>query len=114
MLVQPVLQAALEQHGYRTDCYTDPVEAYNNFRDGVYDLVLLDIKMPELDGFLLYRKIRKTDNRVKICFLTASEFYYEQFRKEKGFGDFNQESFLAKPIEIKDLVHAIRKLLESE
>jgi len=113
MLVQPVLQAALEQHGYRTDCYTDPVEAYNNFRDGVYDLVLLDIKMPELDGFLLYQKIRKTDSRVKICFLTASEFYYEQFRKEQGFTDLNQEFFLRKPIEIDDLINATKKFLES-
>ena len=61
----------------------DPALAYKNFRKGLYDLVLLDIKMPEVDGFQLYQKVRKTDRRVKIIFLTASEYYYEQFRKEQ-------------------------------
>ena len=108
------LSAGLEQNGFRTDSYTDPVLAYRNFRDHLYDLVILDIKMPVVDGFLLYQKIRNTDNRIKICFLTASEYYYEQFRKESGFSEFKQESFLKKPIEIEDLVHAINKLLQSE
>jgi CheY-like chemotaxis protein len=82
-------------------------------RDGQYDLVLLDIKMPEVDGFQLYQKIRKNDSRIKICFLTASEFYYERFRKERGFGEFKQESFLKKPIQIDYLIHAINKLMGS-
>jgi DNA-binding response OmpR family regulator len=84
----------LQQNGFRTETYDDPVTAYKNFRDGVYDLVLLDIKMPIVDGFLLYQKIRRTDKRVKICFLTASEFYRERFRKEQGFDGFDQESLL--------------------
>jgi len=107
------LSKALEQNGFKTDPYTDPVLAYKNFREGLYDLVLLDIKMPVIDGFLLYQKIRKTDSRIKICFLTATEFFHEQIRQEHGLGGFNQESFLRKPIEIEDLVHAIRKLLKS-
>jgi CheY-like chemotaxis protein len=68
--------------------------------------------MPVFDGFLLYQKIRKTDSRIKICFLNATEYFYEQIRKELGIGDFKQELFLRKPIEIEDLVHAINKLLE--
>jgi len=68
--------------------------------------------MPEVDGFHLYQK-RETDSRVNIIFLTASEYYYEQFRKEKGFNKFEQELFSRKPIETEDLVHAIEKLLES-
>ena len=106
------LRVALEQNGFKTDSYTNPALAYENFRDGQYDLVLLDIKMPEVDGFQLYQKIRKNDSRIKICFLTASEFYYEQFRKEQGFDNFKQEIFLRKPIETEDLVQAINKLLE--
>jgi DNA-binding response OmpR family regulator len=106
------LSTALEQHGFKTDSYTDPVLASEIFRDGQYDLVLMDVKMPVLDGFLLCQKIRKKDSRIKMCFLTASEYYYEQFRKERGFAEFKQESFLKKPIEIDDLVHAIKKLLE--
>lgn len=107
------LRFALEQNGFKTDSYTNPALAYENFRDGQYDLVLLDIKMPEVDGFQLYQKIRKNDSRIKICFLTASEFYYERFRKERGFGEFKQESFLKKPIQIDDLIHAINKLMGS-
>jgi DNA-binding response OmpR family regulator len=108
------LKIALERNGFRTDSYTDPALAYKNFRDGVYDLVLLDIKMPVIDGFLLYQKIKGIDKRVKICFLTASEFFYERIRKEQGFSGLAQVPFLRKPIDMKDLVNAIKKLLESE
>ena len=67
--------------------------------------------MPEIDGFHIYQKVRETDSRVKIIFLTASEYYYEQFRKERGFDLFKQEFFLRKPIETEDLVQAINKFL---
>jgi len=108
------LQKVLERHGFRTDSYTDPVLAYKNFRKDLYDLVILDIKMPIIDGFLLYQKIKKIDSKVKICFLTASEYIHEQIRKEHGYDEFNQDSFLKKPIEIEDLIRAIKKLFESE
>ena len=69
---------ALEHNGFKTDSYTDPVLAYKNFRNDLYDLAILDLKMPEIDGFLLYQKIRRTDSRVKICFLTASEYIHKR------------------------------------
>lgn len=107
------LRVTLEQNGYKTDFCTDPILVDKNFRDGLYDLVLLDIKMPVVDGFLLYQKIRKKDSKVRVCFLTASEFFREQIRKEHGFDNFKQELFLRKPIENEDLIHATRRLLES-
>ncbi len=111
--IADILRISLEDNGFETDTYTDPVLAYENFVEGQYDLVLLDIKMPKVDGFHLYQRIRETDSRVKIIFLTASEYYYEQFRKEKGFNNFEQELFLRKPIEPEDLVQAMKKLLQS-
>jgi DNA-binding response OmpR family regulator len=108
------LSKALEENEFKTNSYTNPLEAYKNFRKDLYDLVLLDIKMQVVDGFLLYQKIRETDSRVKLCFLTATEFYYGQIRKQQGLDDLKQDSILRKPIEIKDLVHAIKKLLESK
>lgn len=108
------LQATLVDNGFKADFYTDPVLACNNFREGLYDLVILDIKMPVVDGFQLYQKIKRTDGKVKICFLTATEFYKEEIRKEHGYGDFKQEFFLRKPIEIKDLVREIKKMLGSD
>jgi two-component system catabolic regulation response regulator CreB len=107
------LRVVLEKSGFKTDYYNDPTLAYQNFRSGQYDLVILDIRMPVFDGFLLYQKIKKIDSDVKMCFLTATEFFYEQFRKEHGFGDFEQELFLRKPIDIEDLVQAINKFLGS-
>jgi DNA-binding response OmpR family regulator len=107
------LRVVLERYEFKTDYYNDPVLAYKNFRSGQYDLVILDIRMPIFDGFLLYQKIKKIDSNAKMCFLTATEFFYEQIRKEHGFGDFKQELFLRKPIEIEELVHAINKFLGS-
>jgi two-component system response regulator ChvI len=106
------LRMALEQNGFRTDSYSDSILAYKNFRAGLYDLVLLDIKMPNVDGFQLYQKIKRTDSRVKICFLTASEFYDEEIRKEQGFDGFNEELFLRKPVEIACLIDIIRPLMD--
>ena len=77
------LRMALEQNGFRTDSCSDPTLAYEKFRDGLC-IVLLDIKMPIVNGFHLYQKIKRTDTGVKICFLTASEFYHEEIRKEEG------------------------------
>lgn len=108
------LQATLEDSGFKADSYTDPVLACKNFGEGLYDLVILDIKMPVVDGFQLYQEIKRTDGKVKICFLTATEFYEEEIRKEHGFGDFKQEYFLRKPIEIKNLVSKIKKMLKSD
>jgi DNA-binding response OmpR family regulator len=105
------LSTSLQQNGFKTDTYTDPVLVYENFRDDLYDLVLLDIKMPN-DEFRLYQEIRKKDSKVKVCFLTATEFYHE-VRKEHGFEEFKQDSFLNKPIETDDLIRAINKLLGS-
>jgi two-component system response regulator ChvI len=106
------LRMALEQNGFRTDSYSDSILAYKNFRAGIYDLVLLDIKMPNVDGFQLYQKIKRTDSRVKICFLTASEFYDEEIRKQQGFEGFNEELFLRKPVEIACLIDTIRPLMD--
>jgi DNA-binding response OmpR family regulator len=103
----------LEAYGFKTDSYNDPVSAHKNFRVGQYDLVILDIQMPGFDGFLLYQKIKKIDSNIKMCFLTATEYFREEIRKEHGFDELNQELFLRKPIETEDLVHAIKKLLES-
>lgn len=107
------LRTVLEQNGFKTDSYTNPVLAYQNFREGLYDLVLLDIRLQVVDGFLLYQKLKKIDSKVKICFLTATEYFHEEIRKEHGFNEFNQESFLRKPIEVKDLVNTTNKLLGS-
>ena len=70
----------LEDNGFQIDSFNDPILALKSYRMNFYDLVILDIKMPKMDGFQLYIKLREKDPQVKICFLTASELYYEKFR----------------------------------
>jgi CheY-like chemotaxis protein len=105
-----VFNMVLEDGGYEVDCFTDPLLALKNFESGFYDLVILDIKMPEMDGFELHMKLKKIDNAVKICFLTASEMYYEEFRKEEFCG-LDKDLFLRKPIKNEDLIKEINRIM---
>jgi two-component system, OmpR family, response regulator ChvI len=91
-----------QEKGFVVDISNDPIEALANFKAELYDLLLLDIKMPQMNGFELYEKIRKIDNNVKVCFITAFEVYYESLREL--FPTVNVECFIKKPIAIPDLV----------
>ena len=102
---------ALEYHGYKVDSFNDPQEALSKFKPGLYDLIILDIKMPKMDGFELYHEIKKKDNNAKVCFLTASELYYEEFRKEE-YCALDRNLFIQKPIDNEDLVKEINKMLK--
>ncbi len=102
---------ALEYHGFKVDSFNDPQEALSKFKPGSYDLIILDIKMPKMDGFELYHEIKKKDNNAKVCFLTASELYYEEFRKEE-YCALDRNLFIQKPINNEDLVKEINKMLK--
>jgi DNA-binding response OmpR family regulator len=102
---------ALEYHGFKVDAFNDPQEALAKFEPGLYDLVILDIKMPKMDGFELYHEIKKKDNNAKVCFLTASELYYEEFRKKEYYA-LDRDMFIRKPIENEELVKEINKMIK--
>jgi DNA-binding response OmpR family regulator len=102
---------ALEYHGFKVDTFNDPQEALSKFKPGLYDLIILDIKMPQMDGFELYHQIKKKDNNANICFLTASELYYEEFRK-KEYCAVDRNLFIRKPIDNEDLVKEINKMIK--
>jgi len=72
----------LEDEGFNVDAFTDPILALSNFKPNYYSLVILDINMPKMNGYDLYKEIRKLDNKVKICFLTASELYNANLRSQ--------------------------------
>jgi DNA-binding response OmpR family regulator len=90
-----VYSLVLEYHGFKVYSFNDPLEALAKFEPGLYDLVILDIKMPKMGGFELYHEIKKKDNNSKVCFLTASELYYEEFRK-KGYSALDRKSVSSK------------------
>jgi DNA-binding response OmpR family regulator len=102
---------ALEYHGFKVDTFNDPQEALSKFKPGSYDLIILDIKMPKMDGFELYHEIKKKDNNAKICFLTASELYYEEFRN-KEYRALDRNLFIRKPINNEDLIKEINKIIK--
>jgi CheY-like chemotaxis protein len=89
----------LEDVGYQCSPYTDPVQALQEFRPYFYDLILLDIKMPVLDGFELCEKIIELDNTVHIIIITASEQHYEQFRNQH-YPELGKINYIQKPIAI--------------
>jgi DNA-binding response OmpR family regulator len=103
-----VLKMVLEQNGLNADYFEDPVSALEKFKPDLYDLLLLDIKMPKMNGFELFKEMRKIDNKAKVCFLTASELYYEQFREGGEFSSINKDLFLRKPIKNEELIKEIR------
>ena len=96
----------------KVDAFLDPIVALENFRPGLYDLLLIDIAMTKMNGFELYDKIRELDKKVKVSFVTASEMFYEEIRKE-AFPELDTTTcFIRKPIANPDLIQQVREILE--
>jgi DNA-binding NtrC family response regulator len=111
--ITTTLQVGLKEGGdFNVDAFTDPLSALNSFKPNFYDLVLIDIVMPKLNGFELYERLKKMDPDVKACFLTASEMYHEEFREVEHCG-LNKDLFLQKPISADNLVREINKKINS-
>ena len=70
----------LEDNGFEAITFNDPLQALSNYKPGFYDLILIDIKMPGMDGFQLYDKLQSRDSKAKVCFMTAYEIYYDALK----------------------------------
>jgi two-component system, OmpR family, response regulator ChvI len=104
----------LESQGFQIDGFADPANALAHFIADFYDLLILDIKMPQMNGFELYKEIKKKDNTVKVLFLTAlSEMHdYDAFKKEV-FPKEGKRYFIAKPIENEEILKRINTVIVS-
>jgi CheY-like chemotaxis protein len=87
---------------YEVDTYNEPLIALQNFRPNFYDLALLDIRMPNMNGFELSEKIEKIDNKIKLCFISAYDVEDKALRKQ--FPSLQVKCFLPKPIAVSDLI----------
>ena len=107
-----IFSMGLEDGGFEVDAYTDPLLALSNFKSGrkKYDLLILDIKMPDMNGFKLFEEIQKIDDEAKACFLTAyGEGYTEEFGRR--FPSSLNVSFIRKPIRVDDLVKKVNEIV---
>ncbi len=105
-----IYQIVLEDAGYECISYTDPVKALQEFRIDYYDLILLDIKMPVLNGFELCKKIIELDRTVHIVFITATEQYYEKFRSQH-FPEIGKINYIQKPVSNDELVQIVDRIV---
>jgi two-component system, OmpR family, response regulator ChvI len=104
------LKMGLEDNGFVVDVYNDPLDAISKFEVGSYDLLLIDVKMPKMNGFELYNKLHQIDEKAKICFITAFELYYDEFKRI--FPKINVECFIRKPVSIDNLARVIKDELQ--
>jgi CheY-like chemotaxis protein len=126
------LRTILEENGFiEVDVYNEPLLALQNFKSRFYSLLITDVAMPRIDGFELYKHIKKIDDRIKVIFVTASEVNYQALREllpvdrvdisddeEKaiilrGSRDVDEEliHFIRKPIEIMEFIQTVNKEL---
>jgi DNA-binding response OmpR family regulator len=100
----------LQDEGFEVYAYNDPLEVLSKFRPNFYDLLLVDINMPKMNGIELSRQILELDANVKICFITAGEANVEVLRElypTSGIG-----CFIKKPVTIDQLVRRVKAELD--
>jgi DNA-binding response OmpR family regulator len=103
--VNLAIKIALEENGFfQVDTFNDAESALVTFKPDLYDLALLDIRMPGMSGFQLYRKLREMDEKLKICFLTATELMYFGDIDSDVINDLGTDCFVSKPVDTKDLM----------
>ena len=105
--IASVMSRGLKSHGFEVATFIDPIEALLEYKPGSYDLAILDYKMPGLNGIALYKKIRKIDGKVKICFLSAAEEILDLVGEIPDLG----ACVMKKPMRIAELVRHINASL---
>ncbi len=102
----------LRKYGFSADCFVDPQEALKSFRNETYDMVVLDIKMPEVSGFELYAQMKSIDNNVKALFLTALRELddYEDFKSTVS-PTLGERYFIQKPVSNLELIDHVNTLI---
>jgi len=102
--------------GFQIYTFNDPITPLKLYRRNFYDLVILEIKMPKMDGFKLYFKIKEKDPTIKICFLTAIAIFDKEFRKSRPEVDriITEECIIQKPITTEDLIKRLINIMNTD
>lgn len=103
------LKLGLQRKGFEVDLYNDPLDALAAMKPGRWDLAILDVRMPNMTGFELYRRLKSVDDGIAICFLTAFDIYKAEF--SRLFPDIDAKAFFVKPIGIAELAARLNEFL---
>jgi two-component system, OmpR family, response regulator ChvI len=106
-----LIKEGLERKGFHIESYNDPQVALQEFKPDFYDLKLVDIRMPKVNGFEFYQGVRKNDIKVKVCFITAFAISYEEISKILPPELVTRQNIIHKPIGIKELINKINEIL---
>jgi DNA-binding response OmpR family regulator len=105
---------ALEVYSqFEADTFNDPVEALSKFKVNTYDLLIIDIRLPQMDGFELYDKMKEIDNEVKVCFMTAYEINIKALRAVFPLSSDLEACFIRKPIDMQEFITRIKSELRA-
>ncbi len=106
------LKTILTEAGFTVDAFTNPSVAFEMFRPEKYELIILDIRMPGLNGFELYMKLLEQDNSIKVLFLTAvNEFsMYAKFKNSVSPMS-GKRYYLQKPVDLTKLLQRVGDML---
>ena len=90
----------------------DALKAIESHPDNYYDLVLTDIRMPKMNGFELYRRIKEKNSTLKIAFITAFEINQEEF--SKVLPSIDVKDFIIKPIGMSNLRAKLKSMIQKQ
>ena len=101
----------LEYDGFKVDAFTDPVDALYSFKKDIYDLVLLDLKIPNLNGLILSQKLKNIDPALLFCFITGNKEFIEHIKRYNLDID---NIIIYKPIWLNELRIKVNSLLSNQ
>jgi DNA-binding response OmpR family regulator len=110
--IAAAFRLGLKNYGFDADSYDNPITALSNYKSGQYELLLLDIRMPLMNGFELYKQIRNMDKNVKVCFITAFDINYEDFKN--AFPTMTLRHFIKKPVALDELARELKQKLKED
>lgn len=109
--INTTIRKVLEGKGFKVDSYEDPHLALENFKLQYYDLVLVDYKMPQMNGFTFYRGVKAIDPNVKTCFLTAADVQPDQYSDDTFSCPLPPNYYIRIPIENESLLERIEEIM---
>ncbi len=102
----------LEDNGYVVDAFNSPILALSSFEQGLYALALIDFRMPNMNGFELYNELRKIDDKVMACFITAFDIQKEDLKAAVPELNTEKAVIIKKPINIDDLAKTVAEKID--